>query len=67
MIKIYEDIKDFVDINIPFEYKFSKNCYVIKIYNESCELIAEKGIDSELFVHGSVLLIPELVHNMISL
>ncbi len=69
MIKIYEDIKEFIkDESISnLEYKLSKNCYIVKIYNANCELIAEKGNDSELFVHGDISLIPELVHNMISL
>lgn len=69
MIKIYEDIKEFInsEINLEYEYKFSKDCYVIKVYDENCELIAEKGIDSELFVTGSVSLMGELVKNMISL
>lgn len=67
MLKIYEDIKEFVDINLESEYKFSKDCYLLKVYDESCELFAEKGLDSELFIHGEVSLVPELVHNMISL
>ena len=51
MLKIYEDIKEFVG-NLGVgenEYKFNKNCYLLKVYDESCELYAEKGIDSELF------------------
>ena len=69
MLKIYEDIKEFVG-NLGVgenEYKFSKNCYLLKVYDESCELYAEKGIDSELLVTGSVSLVAELVKNMISL
>ena len=68
MLKIYEDIKEFVG-NLGVgenEYKFSKNCYLLKVYDESCELYAEKGIDSELLVTGSVSLVAELVKNMIS-
>lgn len=69
MIKIYEDIKEFIkDESINnLEYKLSKNCYVVKIYDDNFELIAEKGNNSELFVHGDISLVPELVHNMISL
>ena len=70
MIKIYEDIKEFIGNNAgigDIEYKFSKNCYLLKVYDETCELIVEKGIDSELFVTGSVSLMGELVENMIQL
>lgn len=70
MIKIYEDIKEFIGNNVgigDIEYKFSKNCYLLKVYDETCELIVEKGIDSELFVTGSVSLMGELVENMIQL
>lgn len=67
MIKIYEDIKEFIEVDVDLEYKFSKDCYVLKVYDSDYELIVQKSKDSELFVHGAVSLIPELVHNMISL
>ncbi len=70
MIKIYDDIKEFIGKDISsegLEYKFNKDCYLIKVYDSDCELICEKNTGSELFVHGAVSLIGELVYNMVTL
>ena len=60
-------VKEFTNIDLNYDYKFSRDCYVLKVYDNNSELIAEKSKDSELLVHGAVSLVSELVHNMISI
>ena len=45
MIKIYEDIKEFIEVDVDLEYKFSKDCYVLKVYDSDYELIVQKSKD----------------------
>lgn len=68
MIKIYSNINEFLNNNLSnIYYEFTVDTYILKVSNDNEELIVEKGLDSELFITGSVNLIPELIDNMISL